>query len=162
MTYPSLLLVLAAAFAFSLLALSTNKRLKPKDGSKYPPGPPGKPFVGNLPDIPPKHSWLKFKEWSDQYGPLMRLNIAGREHYVASTEKVANDLLRERGGIYSSREQLPAAAQLLSRNLRPLFWPYNGIVPRGLSFEGGMLIENRYLARWAQIHAPGYEYHCRW
>lgn len=81
---------------------------------------PGKPLVGNLLDIPPHHSWLKFKEWADQYGPLFRLNIAGREHYIVSTEKIANDLLRERGTLYSSREQLPAAAQLLGDNMRPL------------------------------------------
>lgn len=128
MAYYSLFLALAVVFVLGLIATSSSKRPQPKDGSKYPPGPPGKFLVGNLPDIPLKHSWLKFKEWSDQYGTLIRLNIAGREHYVASTEKVANDLLRERGGIYSSREQLPAAVQLLSRNLRPLFWPYNGMV----------------------------------
>ncbi|KAK4498266.1 hypothetical protein PRZ48_010923 [Zasmidium cellare] len=134
MAYSSLVLLIAAAFALGLLAISSNKRSQPKNGSKFPPGPPGKPLVGNLPDIPPKHSWLKFKKWSDQYGPLMRLNIAGREHYVASTEKVANDLLRERGGIYSSREQLPAAVQLLSKNLRPLFWPYNDTWRDGRKF----------------------------
>ena len=71
------------------------------------------------------HSWLKFKEWADVYGPLFRLNLAGREHYVVSTEKVANDLLRERGNIYSSREQLPAAVQLLGDSLRPLFYPHD-------------------------------------
>ena len=91
----------------------------------------GKPLVGNLLDIPPYHSWLKFKKWADQYGPIFRLSIAGREHYVVSTEKIANDLLRERGTIYSSREQLPAAAQLLSRDLRPLLLPYDGNFPSG-------------------------------
>lgn len=44
-----------------------------------------------------------------------------------STEKVANDLLRERGNLYSSREQTPAAAKLLGGDLRPLFLPYNGM-----------------------------------
>lgn len=53
---------------------------------------------------------------------------------MASTEKVANDLLRERGGNYSSREQLPAAAKLLSRDLRPLFWPYNDTWRDGRKF----------------------------
>jgi cytochrome P450 len=77
-------------------------------------------------DIPQHHSWLKFKEWADQYGPIFRINIAGHEHYVVSTEKIANDLLRGRGTIYSSREQTPAAAQLLSGGLRPLLLPYNG------------------------------------
>jgi hypothetical protein len=50
----------------------------------------------------------------------------GRNMVVVSTEKVANDLLRERGTLYSSREQLPMAAQLMSQNLRPLFLPYAG------------------------------------
>lgn len=69
--------------------------------------------------------------WADKYGPLFRLRLAGREHYVVSTEKVANDLLRERGNIYSSREQMPAAVQLLGDNLRPLFWPHNDTFRQG-------------------------------
>jgi cytochrome P450 len=82
--------------------------------------------VGNLLDIPPKHSWLKFKEWADQYGPIYRINIFGRNLVMVSTEKVANDLLRERGNFYSSREQLPMAAKLMSGDLRPLFLPHGG------------------------------------
>ncbi|KAJ5233208.1 uncharacterized protein N7469_004974 [Penicillium citrinum] len=74
------------------------------------PGPPGKPFVGNLLDIPKVHSWLRFKEWADEYGPIFQLNIASRKHVVVSQEKIANDLLRERGSIYSSREYLPFAS----------------------------------------------------
>lgn len=35
--------------------------------------------------------------------------------------------MRERGNIYSSREQLPMAVQLLSDNLRPLFLPYSDL-----------------------------------
>jgi hypothetical protein len=42
---------------------------------------------------------------------------------MVSSEKIANDLLRERG---STREQSVFAAELMSRNLRPLFLPYNG------------------------------------
>lgn len=88
---------------------------------------PGKPILGNLPDIPAKHSWLKFKEWADIYGPIFQLDLAGRKHVVLSTEKIANALLRERGSLYSSREYLPFASGLLSHNLRPLFLPYNGM-----------------------------------
>jgi cytochrome P450 len=82
--------------------------------------------LGNLLDIPLTHSWFQFKEWADKYGPIFRLNLMGRNMVVVSTEKVANDLLRERGTLYSSREQLPMAAQLMSQNLRPLFLPYAG------------------------------------
>lgn len=91
----------------------------------------GKPIIGNLLDIPPYHSWLKFKRWSDTYGPIFKLNIAGSTHIVVSTEKIANDLMRERGTLYSSREQLPMAAKLLSDNLRPLFLPYGELWRNG-------------------------------
>ena len=61
----------------------------------------------------------------------MRLTLAGKEHYVISSEKVANDLLRERGSLYSGRPQAPASAELLSNNLRPVLLPYNGKLSPG-------------------------------
>ncbi|KAH6718400.1 cytochrome P450 [Leptodontidium sp. MPI-SDFR-AT-0119] len=126
-------LLILSLFPFLVViayALCTPSKPKLPSGSKLPPGPPGKPFVGNLPDIPPAHSWLKFKEWADKYGPLFRLKLMGRNMIVVSTEKIANDLLRERGTIYSSREQLPMAAQLMSQNLRLLFIPYGDLFRR--------------------------------
>jgi len=89
----------------------------------------GLPFLGNLLQMPPKHSWLLFKQWADEYGPVFRFTIGTQNNIVVSTEKIANDLLRERGNLYSSREQLVFAAELMSHNLRPLFLPYNGSRP---------------------------------
>jgi cytochrome P450 len=117
-------IIIALLLGTILFILTKGSRKEATAGSVFPPGPPGYPIVGNLPEIPPKHSWLQFFAWAKKYGPLYRLNIAGREHFIVSTEKVASDLLNGRGGIYSSREQLPAATVLLSDNLRPLFWPY--------------------------------------
>lgn len=54
------------------------------------------------------------------------MKLGSRQHIVLSTEKVANDLLRERGNYYSSREQTIMAPELLSHGLRPLLLPYNG------------------------------------
>lgn len=113
---------LGAACLFIILSM-TNGKIPPSKPA-LPPGPPGLPWIGNLLSIAPKHSWLQFHDWAKEYGPIFRLNIAGRENFIVSSEKVANDLLRDRGNIYSSREQLPAGAVLLSDNLRPLFWPY--------------------------------------
>lgn len=118
---------LVAGLAIILLlgfVLQPSKRKNPPEGSKIPDGPAGKPLVGNLLDVPPFHSWFKFTEWSRQYGPLYRLNLAGTSHVIVSTEDIANDLLRERGTLYSSRAYLPMATELLSHNLRPLLLPY--------------------------------------
>ena len=93
----------------------------------------GLPILGNLLQMPEKHSWLLFKKWADEYGPIFRFRIGTQNNVVVSTEKIANELLRERGGIYSSREQQVFAADLMSHNLRPLFLPYNGThSPRSL------------------------------
>jgi cytochrome P450 len=99
-----------------------RKPIAPK-GSRLPQGPAGIPFIGSLLQVPQQHSWLQFHTWAKQYGPIFRLNLAGHENYVVNTESIANDLLWQRGNIYSSREQSPAAAVLLSDGLRPLLWP---------------------------------------
>jgi len=129
-------IVLGAILGAVLLAVLFKQ--KPKSKLPQPPGPPGirtlaarltigLPILGNLLQMPEKHSWLLFKKWADQYGPIFRFTIGGQNNVVVSTEKIANDLLRERGNLYSSREQSVMAAELLSHNLRPLFLPYNGI-----------------------------------
>jgi hypothetical protein len=97
--------------------------------------------------MPEKHSWLLFKQWADEYGPIFRFTIGNQNNVVVSTEKIANDLLRERGGLYSSREQSVFAAELMSRNLRPLFLPYNGT----LYLDFGL---TRSLAAGEKVDAP--------
>ena len=115
-------------FCFSYLVKSRHRR---SPGSVVPAGAPGLPVVGNLLDIPLYHSWSKFDEWSKWYGPLSRLNIAGRDHVTVSTEDIADGLLHERGNIYRPREQLFMAAKLLSANLQPLLYPHREIWRKG-------------------------------
>jgi hypothetical protein len=91
----------------------------------------GLPLLDNLLQIPPFHSWLQFKTWADAFGPIYQINIAGRPNIIISSEMITNDLLRERGNYYSSREQLPMAAKLLNGDLRPLLLPYNDVWRNG-------------------------------
>lgn len=130
MASPLIMVALFIAPPLLFLAWRSQKSKLPP-GTSSPPGPPGKPLVGNLLDIPPIHSWFQFLKWSQEYGPLYQLNLAGRKHVIVSKESIANDLLRERGNIYSSREQLPMAAVLMSDNLRPLLLPYNAVWRNG-------------------------------
>ena len=37
-------------------------------GSRLPPGPKGWPIIGNMLDMPSSFHWLKYAEWSKQYG----------------------------------------------------------------------------------------------
>jgi len=90
--------------------------------------------VGNLLEIPPQHSWLKFREYIQEYGPIVRLSIAGQEHVIIGKESVANDLLRERGTIYSCRYDAVAVVRLLSDSLFMLFIPYGELWRRERRF----------------------------
>lgn len=122
MSLALILLAFLALALFYLLLRPQHHRIP--EGAKLPDGPAGRPLVGNLTDIPPFHSWLKFHSWSKTYGPLFRLNLAGQNHIIVSDEGIANDLLRDRGTIYSSRAHQPMASELLSHGLRPLLLPY--------------------------------------
>ncbi|KAK5176320.1 hypothetical protein LTR44_011151 [Exophiala sp. CCFEE 6388] len=110
-----------------LIKLYTSSSPQHPKGAKHLPGPKGKPLVGSAYDLntgPGGYFWLKFTEWGRQYGPLYQYKVFGKVNVIVGTEKIANDLLRERGDIYSSREQLPMGSQLLSDNKKALFLPY--------------------------------------
>ncbi|KAB5523150.1 cytochrome P450 [Coniochaeta sp. 2T2.1] len=115
--------LLNAAILTAWLLSQRKEKLPP--GTKLLPGPPGKPLVGNLLEIPPQHSWLKFREYINQYGPMVRLSIAGQNHVIIGKEGIMNDLLRERGTIYSDRYDAIAAVRLLCDDQFMLFLPYN-------------------------------------
>ena len=93
-----------AALLFGVFLFLVGSARKAPPGSIYPPGPKRQPIIGNLLQIPGEHSWIKFHEWSQIYGTLYGLDIAGRKQVILSSEETANDLLGERGNVYSSRE----------------------------------------------------------
>ena len=66
----------------------------------------GLPFIGRVWDIPRMHPYKRFKEWSDQYGPIYQINVFGVNHIWLATDNVAQDLLVKRGAIYSDRPQI--------------------------------------------------------
>ena len=90
----------------------------------------GIPFVGSVNELKKAEGgyfWFKFTEWGRKYGPIYQYKAFGKVNVVMGTEKIANDLLRERGDIYSSREQNPMGSKLLSDNKKALFLPYGGM-----------------------------------
>lgn len=144
-------LTILAAVGCSVVVVQLFQVLRSRQmrGTKQLPGPTGKfgsfliliaeidsivplglPLIGSAFELQKgKHGyfWFKFTEWGSEHGPIYQYKAFGKVNVVLGTEKIANELLRERGDIYSSRENLPMASQLLSDNKKALFLPYGGI-----------------------------------
>ncbi|KAH7097930.1 cytochrome P450 [Auriculariales sp. MPI-PUGE-AT-0066] len=95
--------LLAAGLLVLALAVRRRSRLP------LPPGPPGLPILGNALDIPAEYGWVKFAEWSQQYGDVTHLTALGRHIVILGSQEAVNDLLVKRGANYSDRPVLPMA-----------------------------------------------------
>ena len=122
MVFPMLaldLLVFVSFFAV-ILAVRDHQRRR---GRPYPPGPPPRPIIGNLLDIPKGFSWLSYMRLSKKYGAnhvaarlllterisgdIISFRVFGRVIVVLNSIKATKDLLERRGDIYSDRAVLP-------------------------------------------------------
>ncbi|KAL4911729.1 cytochrome P450 [Aspergillus aurantiobrunneus] len=61
------------------------------------------PILGNQHQIPHERAWLKYKEWSDQYGPLMTVRHGNTISIVVTSWKILKGHLERRNAIYSHR-----------------------------------------------------------
>ena len=61
-----------------------------------------------MPDVPEKNSFVKFYEWSKEYGPIYNVDLAGSNHVWISSDQISRDLLAKKGAIYSDRPHIPA------------------------------------------------------
>lgn len=104
--HPITYLVAAIGFlGFVFLSLFNARHRKHVDKNEPPqfPGPALIPWVGRVHDLPIQYMWLKFKEWSDTYGPIYRTQMLGANFLIISDEKIAEELLVKRAKIYSDR-----------------------------------------------------------
>ncbi|KAI1144410.1 cytochrome P450 [Hypoxylon sp. FL0543] len=76
-------------------------------GARPLPGPKSLPLIGRVHDVPANSTWLKFHEWSKEYGPIYQTEMFGTVHVWISSERIANDLLSRRSAIYSDRPLIP-------------------------------------------------------
>ncbi|RAK95668.1 cytochrome P450 [Aspergillus ibericus CBS 121593] len=96
-----------------LLALYVLKAfLTPKKASApLPPGPPPKPIIGNLHDLPPPGSkdWEHWATHKELYGPISSVTVFGQTIIILNDPEMALELLEKRSALHSSRPQLPIA-----------------------------------------------------
>ncbi|KAK3368618.1 cytochrome P450 [Podospora didyma] len=105
MAFPFILLVVVSVALLAVNRYVNRRKMAP--GIQPLPGPMNLPFIGRVHDIPAKASWLKFYEWSKEYGPIYQTKMFGSTHVWISSEQIAHDLLSKRALIYSDRPMIP-------------------------------------------------------
>ena len=89
-----------------------------------PPGPKGRPVIGNALDMPETEPWEAARKWGEIYGmdfsesylhrwmnlallgPVVHLDIFGTSFVFLNTYEAAVDLFEKRGAKYSSRPRI--------------------------------------------------------
>ncbi|KAJ7098285.1 cytochrome P450 [Mycena epipterygia] len=166
-------LVLCLSFLFIGLARRT-RNLK----GVHPPGPRGLPFIGNALQIPQDRQWLKWAEWKEKYGDVIKISILGTPAIILASMQAATDLLESRGNIYSDRPTATMAGELVGwsrglgyaqashnprfRELRRLFHQFMG--PRACADATLLRIqerENKSLLRRLLSDPDNFDTHAR-
>lgn len=94
---------LRIAIAVIVLVYEINQR---RWRAKLPLGPPRLPFLGNLHQAPTSASWVVFRKWVEEYGPLVSADFGGTNVIIIGDYETARELLDKRGNIYSSRPRM--------------------------------------------------------
>ncbi|KAH9896527.1 cytochrome P450 [Cubamyces lactineus] len=64
--------------------------------TRYPPGPPGKPLVGNILDVEPQGAWTKLTKYKDVYGDLVYFHGLGNSILVLNSIDAITDLFEKK------------------------------------------------------------------
>ncbi|KAJ5754119.1 uncharacterized protein N7511_008272 [Penicillium nucicola] len=86
---------------------------RPKD---FPPGPPCLPIIGNLHQIPLSRAYLRWQEWSKQYGSIVGFKLGPKNAVVLNSYTHVKELFDKRGAKYSSRPESYVNGELLCPN----------------------------------------------
>ncbi|PLN82775.1 cytochrome P450 [Aspergillus taichungensis] len=83
-----------------------------------PPGPKGKPIIGNLADLPPpgQKDWEYWAGFKKLYGPISSVTILGQTIIMVNDRQMSIDLMEKRSSIHSSRPRMTFAGELVGWN----------------------------------------------
>ena len=83
-----------------LARIRASKRLP------LPPGPPKKPLIGNLLDVPTGRSWLGWATHATRFGALSHLDIFGNHLIALHDPAAAAALFEKRSAVFSDRPRI--------------------------------------------------------
>ncbi|GLT91009.1 hypothetical protein SLE2022_089190 [Rubroshorea leprosula] len=94
-----------------------------KGTSKLPPGPPGLPFLGNLPFLEPElHTY--FAALARKYGPVVKLQLGTKIGILITSPAMAREVLKDQDITFANRD-MPVVAKPVSYGGSNILWnPY--------------------------------------
>ncbi|XP_019462537.1 PREDICTED: cytochrome P450 71A1-like isoform X1 [Lupinus angustifolius] len=90
-----------------------------------PPGPRGLPIIGNLLQLDNTKLHLQLWNLSKKYGPIFSLQLGSRPALVISSPKLAKEVLKNHGLVFSGRPSFLGQQKLSYKGLEIFFSPYS-------------------------------------
>ncbi|KAF7371276.1 Cytochrome P450 [Mycena sanguinolenta] len=100
----------------TIAAITVAYSLRRRRTPPLPPGPWRLPIVGNILDLPPTDSWLKFAKLGEVWGEILSLTVLGQTMIIVNSLEIAEDLLETHGVNFSDRPVMPMAGELMGFN----------------------------------------------
>ncbi|KDR82203.1 hypothetical protein GALMADRAFT_135566 [Galerina marginata CBS 339.88] len=105
---PSYTSIAAALLLFWIVKRLFGPRSNSQQGSSFPPGPPPKPLIGNLTDLPTINAAQTYIEWQKKYNSeILYASALGGRRVVLNNREDAEEILDRRAGNYSDRPVFP-------------------------------------------------------
>ncbi|QRV92904.1 cytochrome P450 family protein [Ceratobasidium sp. AG-Ba] len=103
---------------------------KSRHSVPLPPGPTGNFLLGNALDLASVESvWLKFAEYTDEYGPLTTVRIINQNMFLIDDPHLVSELFEKRAANYSDKV-VSEMAKLIGWDKDILLLPYGPLLKR--------------------------------
>lgn len=119
-----LMLFLDAVCGAAALYVLTRLLSSKKSPLPLPPGPPPRPLIGNLLDMPSEKEWHTFTKWGELYGDICSVNVMGQNIIILNSARKAVEMLDKHGAIYSDRPIIPMGGELVGWKNTLVLVPY--------------------------------------